>query len=261
MSPEEMQKMTGERDDVKNAARRSEIANPSVGIVDRVMGNVTGRNEDILDPWAVKAKDLNSDGSMAEKELKLGNETNGNFIGAETSEGGNGGSGSTKLDKKTQSFMDKQNAIANTAEDTEKTRNEKQLKERWDLTNKNADEMVKSMRNVDDHYLDNLPKFLYKRYKDGEFGEPGSKDAKARLGYFIMNGVQNTLKGLSNSFAANAGRAPIFNDVTTDYDKLQNTNFANAMNNRWNKYPRYPVCDLGYRCLCCSSVAWQKNAV
>ena len=236
MSPEEMQKMTSERDDVKNAARRSEIANPSVGIVDRVMGNVTGRNEDILDPWAVKAKDLNSDGSMAEKELKLGNETNGNFIGAETSEGGNGGSGSTKLDKKTQSFMDKQNAIANTAEDTEKARNEKQLKERWDLTNKNADEMVKSMRNVDDHYLDNLPKFLYKRYKDGEFGEPGSKDAKARLGYFIMNGVQNTLKGLSNSFAANAGRAPIFNDVTTDYDKLQNTNFANAMNNRWNKY-------------------------
>ena len=31
MSPEEMQKMTGDRTDVQNAARRSQIANPSVG--------------------------------------------------------------------------------------------------------------------------------------------------------------------------------------------------------------------------------------
>ena len=46
------------RPDVQNGIRRSQIANPSVGVVDRVMGNVTGLNEDLLDPTALKSKTL-----------------------------------------------------------------------------------------------------------------------------------------------------------------------------------------------------------
>ena len=83
MTPEEMQKMTGEKTEVKNAVRRSQIANPSVGVVDRVTGNVTGLKEDLLDPHALKAKDLNSDGSVIEKGFHVGNGSNGDFISVE----------------------------------------------------------------------------------------------------------------------------------------------------------------------------------
>ena len=82
-SPEDMQKMTENRADVKNAARRSMIANPAVDIIDRVTDNVTGLKEDVLDPHAFKTKDLNPDGSVIEKNFQTGNGTNGNFIGAE----------------------------------------------------------------------------------------------------------------------------------------------------------------------------------
>ena len=111
------------RPDVQNAVRRSQIANPSVGVVDRVMGNVTGLNEDLLDPWATKVKDLNADGSIKEKDLQVGNGTSGNFIGAEeekTGKGSEGGSGDTssssKLDKNTLNYINGNDAIAETVE-------------------------------------------------------------------------------------------------------------------------------------------------
>ena len=242
MSPEEMQKMTGERADVQNAARRSQIANPSVGVIDRVMGNVTGRNEDLLDPFAVKAKDLNPDGTMAEKDLTLGNGASGNFIGAEekkTEGSGNSEGGKTSsngLDKATQSFLDKNNAIANTQEDNEYSRQEDELGKRWDVRMKNIDKMSQSIRNIDDHMVEQLPTFMFKRYQKGEFGDPKSSDAKLRLAHFMINGVQSKLKNASNAFMAAAGKSPIFADTTSDWEKYQQSNLAKGMENRWKKY-------------------------
>ena len=243
MTPEEMQKMTGDRADVQNAARRSQIANPAVGVIDRVTGNVTGRNEEILDPWATKSKDLNADGSVAEKDLKLGNSANGNFIGEEEEketdkkESGSGNnSNKTVLDSKTQGFMDKQNAIANTEEDKEYARQKDELFKRWDLRNANIDKMSKSIRNIDDHMVEQLPTFMFKRYQNGEFGDPKSSDAKLRLAHFMLNGVQSKLKNASNAFMTTAGKAPIFSDITSDYEKYQQSNFAKGMENRWKKY-------------------------
>lgn len=242
MSPEEMQKMTGERADVQNAARRSQIANPSVGVVDRVMGNVTGRNEDLLDPWATKAKDLNADGSVAEKDLKLGEGTSGNFIGAEekkTEKSGNSEGGKTSsngLDKATQSFLDKNNAIANTQEDNEYSRQEEELGKRWDARMKNIDKMSQSIRNIDDHMVEQLPTFMFKRYQNGEFGDPKSSDAKLRLAHFMINGVQSKLKNASNAAMIAAGRSPMFADTTSDWEKYQQSNLAKGMENRWKKY-------------------------
>lgn len=234
MSPEEMQKMTGERADVQNAARRSQIANPSVGVVDRVMGNVTGRNEDLFDPWATKAKDLNADGSMAEKDFRLGNGASGNFIGAEeekkdggSGEGGN--SGKTTLDSKTKGFMDEQNAIANTQEDKEYERQKEELFKRWDARNENINKMAESMKNIDDHYLEQLPTFMFKRYQNGDFGDPKSSDAKLRLAHFMINGLGTTLANASNVIK---GREL----EQSDYEKLQNSNLSQGLENRWNKY-------------------------
>jgi hypothetical protein len=256
MTPEEMQEMTGKREDVQNGARRAQIANPSVGVVDRVMNNVTGRNEDLLDPWATKAKDLNPDGSMKEKEFALGNEANGNFIGAEekeTNEGGNAGNGSsgsssgkTKLDNRTQTFLDKNNAIANTQEDNEYDRQKEELFKRWDMRNANIDKMSKSMKNIDDHMLEQVPTFLFKRYANGEFGyvsdtstpegKESKKNAQLRLAHFLLNGVASKLKQASNIAMKTAGKAPMFDDTTSDYEKYQQSNFAKGMENRWRKY-------------------------
>lgn len=235
MTPEEMQKMTGERADVQNAARRSQIANPAVGVVDRITGNVTGRNEDIFDPWATKAKDLNSDGSVAEKDLKLGNNASGNFIGEEeekkTSGGGNGGSSksSSKLDEATQTFLDKNNAIADTQENKEYKKQEEDLGKRWDLRLKNIDRMSDSMRNIDDHMVDQLPTFMFKRYQNGEFGDPKSSDAKLRLAHFMINGVGTALQNASAVIKGGAQQE-------SDIEKYNRTNLEEGLSNRWNKY-------------------------
>jgi len=236
MSPEEMQKMTGERADVQNAARRSQIANPSVGVVDRVMGNVTGRNEDLLDPWAIKAKDLNPDGSIAEKDLRIGDGANGNFIGAEEKEGskgGNGGSGSasnSKLDKATQSYLDINNAIQNTQEDKEYDRQGEELEKRWNARLANADKMSKAMKNIDDHMVEQLPTFMFKRYQNGEFGDPKSSDAKLRLAHFMINGVGTALSNMSHVIRKDGVQEQ------SDAEKYQQTNLEQGLQNRWNKY-------------------------
>ena len=243
MSPEEMQKMTSERADVQGAARRSQIANPSVGVVDRIMGNVTGRNEDLFDPLAFKNKDLNPDGSIKEKDLQLGNGTSGNFIGAEEekkiSSGGNGGSdsnSSSKLDKKTQTFMDGQNAISYTQEDTENKRQGEKLGERWEARMKNMNKMSDAMKNVDDHLIDQLPTFMWRRYQNGEFGDPKSSDAKLRLAYFAINNVVSKLKMVANADAAARGQGTLFQNTDSAYDQYQASNLSQGLENRWNKY-------------------------
>ena len=242
MSPEEMQKMTGERADVQNAARRSEIANPSVGIVDRVMGNVTGRNEDLLDPLAFKAKDLNADGSIKEKDLQLGNGTSGNFIGAEGSEGGNGGSGSISssgIDKNTKSYLDKNDEIAETVE-------EKQLKRLLEHSNANWKQMTDTsakVRNayndIDDKYIEQLPTFMFRRYQNGEFGDisdtstpegrESKKNAQLRLAHFMINGVGTALANASHIIRKDGVQEQ------SDYEKIQGSNLEQGIANRWKK--------------------------
>ena len=242
MSPEEMQKMTGERADVQNAARRSEIANPSVGIVDRVMGNVTGRNEDLLDPLAFKAKDLNADGSIKEKDLQLGNGTSGNFIGAEGSEGGNGGSGSISssgIDKNTKSYLDKNDEIAETVE-------EKQLKRLLEHSNANWKQMTDTsakVRNayndIDDKYIEQLPTFMFRRYQNGEFGDisdtstpegrESKKNAQLRLAHFMINGLGTALSNASHVIRKDG------QTEQSDYEKIQGSNLEQGIANRWKK--------------------------
>ena len=244
MSPEEMQKMTGERADVQNAARRSQIANPSVGVVDRVMGNVTGRNEDLLDPWATKAKDLNADGSVAEKDLKLGEGASGNFIGAEeekkTSSGEGSSTGSNSgLDKHTQNYLNKNDKIAETVE-------EKQLKKLLENSDANWKQMTETsakVRNayndIDDKYIEQLPTFMFRRYQNGEFGDisdtstpegrESKKNAQLRLAHFMINGVGTALANASHIIKKDGVQEQ------SDYEKVQNSNLEKGLANRWKK--------------------------
>ena len=236
MSPEEMQEMTGKRADVQNASRRSQIANPSVGVVDRVMGNVTGRNEDLFDPNAVKAKDLNADGSMANKEFQLGDMSNANFIGddsAKSNKGGNNSgetskSRSTALDKHTQSYLDKNDAIANTVEKTSLDKLLANSDSNWKQMLSTADKTKDAYNNIEDKYIQQLPTFMFRRYQNGEFGEPGSKDAKLRLAHFMINGIGTALSNASNVIKGKELEQ-------SDYEKYQNSNLEQGLANRWMK--------------------------
>ena len=140
------------------------------------------------------------------------------------------------VNKQTEEYMNNNNAISYTQEDAENKRQSDELGKRWDTRLANIDKMTQSMKNIDDHMVDQLPTFFFKRYANGEFGDPKGSDAKLRLAHFMLNGVQTKLKNASNAAMIAAGKSPIFADTTSDYEKYQQTNFAQGMENRWNKY-------------------------
>lgn len=247
-SPEDMKNMTKDRADVKGAVRRSEIANPSVGVVDRITGNVTGLNEDLFDPTAVKAKDLDETGNLKKKEFRLGGETSGDFIGASSLSEKVTGSDSSKenvagnnktssnisdFDKK---FLNDQTGVSDYQKNEEMEKQRKDEVSAWNDINNTIESSRNAFKNIDDHYIDQLPTFAAKRFFNGEFGDPKSNDAKLRLAHFMINGLQSKLKVASNLAMANAGKSPMFADTSSDYEKLQNTNLEQGLANRWNKY-------------------------
>lgn len=140
------------------------------------------------------------------------------------------------VNKQTEEYMNNNNAISYTQEDAENKRQSDELGKRWDTRLANIDKMTQSMKNIDDHMVEQLPTFMFKRYANGEFGDPKSSDAKLRLAHFMLNGVQSKLKNASNAAMIAAGKSPMFADTTSDYEKYQQTNFAQGMENRWNKY-------------------------
>jgi hypothetical protein len=136
----------------------------------------------------------------------------------------------------TKDYFDKNDKIASDAEDKEYDRQGEKLEKRWNARLANMDKMTQSMKNIDDHMVEQLPTFMIKRYANGEFGDPKSSDAKLRLTHFLLNGVQSKLKNASNAAMIAAGKSPMFADTTSDYEKYQQTNFAQGLENRWNKY-------------------------
>ena len=153
---------------------------------------------------------------------------------------------SPTVDEQTEDFMNKNNSISYTQEDAENKRQSDELSKRWDARLANIDKMSQSMKNIDDHMVEQLPTFFFRRYQNGEFGDisdtstpegkESKKNAQLRLAHFLLNGVQSKLKNASNAFMVAAGKSPIFSDTTSDYEKYQQTNFAQGMENRWNKY-------------------------
>lgn len=84
-------------------------------------------------------------------------------------------------------------------------------------------------RNIDDHAMDNLPTFMFRRFQNGEFGDPKGKDAKLRLAYFMINGVGTALQNASASIKGGAQQK-------SDYQTYKDTNMQQGLENRWNKY-------------------------
>ena len=244
-SPDDMKKMTENRTDVKNAVRRSQIANPSVGVVDRVTGNVTGLKEDLLDPHALKAKDLNADGSVKQKNFQLGNGSDSAFVGTEgkaekktqTSKGGtSAGTNDSGTLKQSSATANKQNADMQTQQKIERQTAQSNKEENWNNVLDSAARLGEASKVVNDHYIENLPRGVINAYKKGEFGEPGSPEAKQRLGYFVLDAISSPLKALANGMSRFAGQGDRFADTESQAEKFNKTNLQNALENRWNKY-------------------------
>ncbi len=84
-------------------------------------------------------------------------------------------------------------------------------------------------RSIDDHMVENLPTFMFRRYQNGEFGDPKGKDAKLRMAYFMINGLGTALQNASASIKGGQMR-------DSDYETYKKTNLAQGLENRWNKY-------------------------
>lgn len=140
------------------------------------------------------------------------------------------------LDKQTENYMKDNNAISYAQEDAENARQEESLEKRWNTRLANADKMSNSMKRIDDHMIDQLPTFMFRRYQNGEFGDPKSTDAKLRLAHFMLNGVQTALRRFSNGAALAAGKSPMYANEMSDYEQYQMKNLTEGMENRWNKY-------------------------
>jgi hypothetical protein len=82
--------------------------------------------------------------------------------------------------------------------------------------------------NIDDKLVAQLPTFMFRRYANGEFGDPKSADAKLRMAHFMINGLGSALTNASNVIKGKQLEE-------SDYEKYQNSNLEQGLANRWKK--------------------------
>ena len=173
--------------------------------------------------------------------FKIGSNYGKGFIGADktTGESETASSSNKKnnLDYRTRDYMDNNKAVANKAKKEALEDIDIDAIKNWEDMYKTADKTVAAYGNIDKKYINELPTFMYRRYKNGEFGnldDPESKkNAQLRLAHFMINGLGSKLKVASNLAMINAGKTPMFSDTTSDYEKFQNSNLEQGLANRW----------------------------
>ena len=140
------------------------------------------------------------------------------------------------LDKKSKEYMTKQDEIADTGLNTTINDIEGRREYNWEQNYNTMKNAGAAFGRINDKMIEQLPTFMFKRYANGEFGDPKSPDAKLRFAHFLLNGVQSKLKNASNAAMIAAGKSPMYQDTMSDYEKYQQSNFAKGMENRWRKY-------------------------
>ena len=134
---------------------------------------------------------------------------------------------SSKDEQDKEAYSDAQ-VFENVADALKKDKND------YDDMNKITDKFYEKSSNIDDYYKENIPKFIWSMYKNGEFdGNTGDekKDkriAKERLGYLILNHLGN---GLVNASLIARGSSPT---QVSDLQKIKNEKLEGALE-RYNK--------------------------
>jgi hypothetical protein len=124
----------------------------------------------------------------------------------------------------------KQNEDSLTQEQIEYETQRKNKQQAWDNMLDTAERQKEAFNNIDDHMVEQLPTFMFKRYQNGEFGDPKGSDAKLRLAHFMINGVGTALSNISHTIRKDGIQEQ------SDAEKYQQTNLEEGLKNRWNKY-------------------------
>lgn len=141
--------------------------------------------------------------------------------------------GIKQSDKK---YMNEVNAILNEQQKEELKKLSKTSLDAYNRTMSNMERSGDSFKKIDDKLIEQLPTFMFKRYQNGEFGDPKSGDAKLRLAYFAINNVVSKFKQIANADAISRGKGAIFENTESAYDKYQKSNLEQGLENRWSKY-------------------------
>ena len=164
-------------------------------------------------------------------DFKVGNEANVKEE-KESTKGGNSGEGSissTGLDKHTQNYLNKNDKIAETVEEKQLKRLLENSEANWKQMTDTSAKVRNAYNDIDDKYIEQLPTFMFRRYQNGEFGDPKSGDAKLRFAHFLINGVGTTLANASHIIRKDGVQEQ------SEYEKVQGTNLEQGLANRWRK--------------------------
>ena len=142
----------------------------------------------------------------------------------------------TGIKKSDKTYLDEINAIYNEEQKQELQKLAKTSVDSYNRTMDNMQKQGEAFKSIDDKLIDQLPTFMWRRYQNGEFGDPKSSDAKLRLAYFAINNVASKFKMIANADAAARGQGTLFQNTESAYDQYQNSNLAQGLENRWNKY-------------------------
>lgn len=142
----------------------------------------------------------------------------------------------TGIKQSDKNYLNETNAILNEEQKRELQKLAKTSADDYNRTMENMERSGDAFKKIDDKLIEQLPTFMFKRYQQGEFGDPKSGDAKLRLAYFAMNNVVSKLKQFANASAAARGQGTLFQNTESAYDQYQKTNLEQGLENRWNKY-------------------------
>ena len=136
----------------------------------------------------------------------------------------------TVLDKQSQAYADKQNKLADSAKEEALADIKKDSKKNWEELYNSSVKRADAFKQIDDHMIDQLPTFIFRRYQNGEFGDPKTSDAKLRLAHFVINGLGTALSNMGHKINKDGVQEE------SDMQKYQRTNLEEGLQNRWNKY-------------------------
>lgn len=136
------------------------------------------------------------------------------------------------LSGKEKAYNDAQNKRAEQAKQEMLDDIKKDSARNWEEMYNSSLKRADAYKNIDDHYLESLPTFIFRRYQNDEFGDTstpeGKKDAKLRLAYFMINGVGTALQNASAVIKGGQMQE-------SDYEKYKNANMTEGLANHWNK--------------------------
>ena len=130
----------------------------------------------------------------------------------------------------TKDYFDKNEKIANDMENRILEGIKKRSNGNWQEAKSTIENLTDTYSNIDKKYINELPTFMYQRYKNGEFGDlndpESKKNAQLRLAHFMINGIGTALSNASNVIKGKELEQ-------SDYEKYQNSNLEQGLDNRW----------------------------